>query len=54
MDLVIPIVRLTAGARHNLLLSGWVVLLDRGVVDMTTIPTTQAGRPLLPIWALHV
>jgi hypothetical protein len=54
MDLVIPIVRLTVGARHNLLLSGWVKLLDRGVVDMTTIPTTQAGRPLLPIWALQV
>jgi hypothetical protein len=54
MDLVILIVRLTAGAGHNLLLSGWVKLLDRGVVDMTTIPTTQAGRPHLPIWTLQV
>ena len=54
MDFVILIVRFTAGKRHNLLLSDWVKLLDRGVVDMTTIPTTQAGRPHLPIGALQV
>jgi hypothetical protein len=54
MDFVILIVRLTSGESHNLLLSDWVKLFDRGVVDMTTIPTTQAGRPHLPIWALQV
>lgn len=54
MDFVILIVRLIAGQRHNLLLSNWVKLLDRRVMDMTAITTTQAGRAHLPIWALQV
>jgi hypothetical protein len=54
MDFVILIVRLIAGQRHNLLLSNWVKLLDRRVMDMTAITTTQAGRTHLPIWALQV
>src|SRR5262245_57955011 len=49
MDFIILIVQLTAGNRHNLLPPDWVKLLDRRVVDMTAILTTQAGRPHLAI-----
>ena len=54
MDFVILIVRLTTWEYQDLLLSGQAILLDHGVVDMTAIHTTPAGRPHLSICALHV
>ena len=54
MDFVILIVRLTTWKHQDRLLSGQAMLLDHGVVDMTAIHTTPAGRPHLSIGGLNV
>ena len=54
MYVVLLILRLSTGRHQRFLLAGQAMLLDHGVVDMTTIYTSLARRPHLSIGALHV